>query len=1142
MALKMILGAAGTGKTAYCLNRIVRALTAEPMGRPQVLIVPEQATFVYERMLAQLCPGGGFSGAEVSSFQRLCLKAAQSLNLPLPPSLSDSGKTLLLKKLIRSRRQELTTFHSAYLQNGFLSNLRSLLEEFHIYNVRPEQLLEIAQTPQPAAWNGRFGDKLQDVALLYQDYLQALNKGYGSYPQALDILAQAVREGGFLSGADIFIDGYYQFTPKELTVIAAWQSRAASLNITLPLDAGEALSPLGEEQVFYPAWHCYSQIRRLAEQSGAAEEAPALLPPGQGRFAGGNEICPWERALANPSLPLEPALPAEQAPGQIRLGQATGRRQEITAVGREIIRLTREEGLRYRDIAIILRSPEPYEQLLPQIFDEMDIPYFIDSRKSLFYHPLIEFCRAALEIWAYQPRQEQIFRYLKNPLSPLTPEQCDILENYCLANGVQLWHWRQETPWTGERGLEQWDVSLQEIDTWRRQGYQAVQRFCAALGKQAAGAQICQALLALLDQTGVADTLQTWAEQAAQQGDGSQSQIHRQAWASLEQLLNESAALLGDTPLQAEEAISLLDGAWQNLTVSLTPPGLDQVFVSALERSVHPPVQAAFVLNVNDGVFPQKIDEDGLFGLTERRLLAKAHIMLAPDGRQRQLAENFLAYLAFTRCGQRLYISYIQKEDDGTACPPSPLISRLQALYPGLVAENLDEPEDWRQLCGGGMDAAALAKQLSQAAQGQSISPFWYEAYRWYEENPQAAPELSQIHQGLRFQAQAGRLAPGVSRRLYGGQISGSVSRLEKFRACPFAFFAGYTLGLRPRLRYQITPADRGELFHQSLAEMGRMLKQRQMDWSRVDEKLAEDLSEKAFAQYAPQFLSGILASSSRYRYISRRFRRALSASFLLAARHIQGGKFIPAAFELPFGDDKQGLPALVIDLPEGRKLKLYGQIDRVDKAQGLDKTWFRIVDYKTGRASMTPSDIFNGIRLQLLLYLQTVLTNSFYFTDREAAAAGVYYAPVRDDFNGGADGDDASEMRLNGLTVKDEEAVVLADRDINGFSRLIQVAYSEKSGFYANSPGVSQEQLRLLLLHLRQLLTETAEQMYQGLIEAHPRRLGGRLACDLCDQRQFCGLDREFAPVNESEKLSDGQIWQKLAEEQGEKQKEENR
>ena len=175
MALKMILGPAGTGKTDYCLNRIAQALTAEPMGRPQVLIVPEQATFIYERKLAERCPGGGFSGAEVASFQRLCLKAAQSLNLSLPPNLSDCGKSLLLKKLIRKRRQELTTFHSAYLQNGFLSNLRSALEEFHIYNISPQQLLQVAQTPQPIAWNSRFGDKLQDIALLYEDYLQALS-------------------------------------------------------------------------------------------------------------------------------------------------------------------------------------------------------------------------------------------------------------------------------------------------------------------------------------------------------------------------------------------------------------------------------------------------------------------------------------------------------------------------------------------------------------------------------------------------------------------------------------------------------------------------------------------------------------------------------------------------------------------------------------------------------------------------------------------------------------------------------------------------------------------------------------------------------------------------------------------------------
>ena len=43
--------------------------------------------------------------------------------------------------------------------------------------------------------------------------------------------------------------------------------------------------------------------------------------------------------------------PVAQPPRDIRLLQAAARRAELEWVGREIIRLTREEGLRYREIS-----------------------------------------------------------------------------------------------------------------------------------------------------------------------------------------------------------------------------------------------------------------------------------------------------------------------------------------------------------------------------------------------------------------------------------------------------------------------------------------------------------------------------------------------------------------------------------------------------------------------------------------------------------------------------------------------------------------------------------------------------------------------------------------------------------------------
>ena len=103
-------------------------------------------------------------------------------------------------------------------------------------------------------------------------------------------------------------------------------------------------------------------------------------------------------------------------------------------------------------------------------------------------------------------------------------------------------------------------------------------------------------------------------------------------------------------------------------------------------------------------------------------------------------------------------------------------------------------------------------------------------------------------------------------------------------------------------------------------------------------------------------------------------------------------GEFIPVAWELPFGSDEpDSLPAFTIDLAEGKVLKLSGRIDRVDMARNEqgDTSYFRVIDYKSGKPSLDIEDIANGLRLQLLVYLQVVMANSNVFSSMPAKEGG---------------------------------------------------------------------------------------------------------------------------------------------------------
>jgi ATP-dependent helicase/nuclease subunit B len=1128
MSLRFILGPAGSGKTDHCIRSLAARIGADRLGTPLLLLVPEQATFLYERALAAASPGGGFCRAYVSGFSRLTLLAYQRAGaLPLP-QLTEAGKLMLASGVIAEQRGQLAVFAAPSLKSGFAAQLVAASEELCIYGVEAEALFAAAQAAETEQAHSRSAARLRDIALLYQTYHQRLDGHYDGYAERMQFLAARIADG-LLDDTEVWIDGFSEFTPCEQAVLSAMFARCRRVEICLCLHPAGAERARREEDPFYALWHTYAALRQVAANSGVEIEPPLTLSGKQGRFAANPELELVAvgfagTADATKEQPPSPKETEHTPPSCIQLRQAADRRGELLAAGREIQLLVREQGLRYRDISIIVRDSQPYHTLLAEVFGDLGIPYFIDAKKPLLYHPLIDLVRAALETWAYRPHYRHIMRLLKNAFSAISREEADVLDNYCLAHGIRFYHWQRERwdfPLIGSED-EQYCARIEDI---RARGTGPVLRFCQALNERCDARALHAALLTLLQELGVAEKLSAWAEAARAAGEGETAAITQQVWDKLSSFFAEAELLLGGRQYTAAELLDLYDAAFSGITLSTIPPGLDQVLVASLERSRNPELKAAFILGVNDGFFPRRIVSDSLFSDEDRRLLTARGIYLAPDAVSRQFRENYLVYIALTRSGGRLYVSWPLTDEEGKALLPSPLIRRLRTLFPALAVHTEADP-DAAHLVGGHSDLALAAVRLRQARAGAATAPLWLAVYANYAQKPKWQPYLKRLEQGLDWQPASARLSRGMLARLYGHTLKSSVSRLEKYRLCPFSYFAAYGLKLRPRRRYQLTPADRGDLFHHVLAEVGRKLSDSPTGWQQVDADLAGLLVEEALTAYLPQFLSGILQSSARYAYLQGRIREALVAAVLLTAEHMRRGKFVPVAYEFRFGAGGEA-PAFHIPLDDGRALLLTGQIDRIDMALDTEsgQAYLRVIDYKTGNISLKREDIAAGLRLQLLVYLQVALANSVLFTPAPAQAAGIYYAPLHDQLElstPAAEGIPAG-LKLCGLTVADAAAVQLADPGLRGNSELLPVGYNPDTGsFYSRPAPLTPTELSLMREQLAQTLKDTAAAMLDGMIEASPLIDGGFDACAFCDHQTVCGFDRFAAQPRRKQQVAE--------------------
>ncbi|MEG1501237.1 MAG: 3'-5' exonuclease, partial [Clostridiales bacterium] len=559
---------------------------------------------------------------------------------------------------------DLEIFDTAYNKNGFIKLLLHTITEFKMYDIGLDDLQIMEEKWQSANKEQPLSKKLADISLVYEAMNQFCLNKYTDPIDGLQFLASSIEDGNFLQDSLIFIDGFIGFTPQEEAVLAAMMKKSAQIEITLTLDAENMAEELGPEDVFYPIWQTYQRFLALAAENRIGNcliEKPLLLFGQQGRFSGNKELAFLEKEL----FPLTGRKKYPQKLNNIFLWTALNKRAEIEMVGKEILRLIREDGWDYRDISIISRNSALYENDLQMIFKDLQIPYFLDIKKPLLYHPLIELLRGVLDLLVEKNHYPYLFRYLKNPLSPLTLEETDILENYCLAAGIRHYHWQKDKEWTfwpfslGDKFDETAkEDNLLYINQLKVKACREIWDLKEKLAFSSGIIQFSQALQEFLSALEIEEKLLAWSKEDLLHGAGEEAAVNRQVYDDILALLAEAEAFLADSALELEQIVSILDAGLANMSLKLIPPGLDQVFVASLDRSRNPQVKIAFVIGVNAGELPGKISGEGIFNNQERDILREEGWQLAPDSNKKQLAENFLVYTALTRCEEKLYISY----------------------------------------------------------------------------------------------------------------------------------------------------------------------------------------------------------------------------------------------------------------------------------------------------------------------------------------------------------------------------------------------------------------------------------------------------------------------------------------------------
>lgn len=1128
MNLRFILGRAGTGKTHYILNSIKHSLTVSPDGAPIILLVPEQATFQAEYSLTAEMNLCGTIRAQVLSFRRLAHRVLLETGGAARVPIGELGKRMVFRQLLDKNQDNLKIFGKSACRSGFSDTLARSIGELKTYQITPDNLDMVSLGLDN---ENLLKDKLTDISLLYRQFEDYLLPHYTDPDDYLSLMAEGILKSEHFKDCEIWIDGFKGFTPQEFAVIKNMLLTASRVNLALCIEPACLARKIEEDHVFYPVWETYQKVLKIAEGIAVNIQNPVVLdaaPPV--RFQKTPDIAYLEKEFFN-----YPATVFSGASKNVKLIAGANRRAEVEACAREILRLARDEGYRWQEIVLVLRDLESYHEVIKTIFRDYEIPTFIDLKRNVMHHPLIELIRSALEVvskeWAYQP----VFRYLKTDLVQIEREKVYLLENYVLAHGIRGTKWKDMTGWSYKRRYtlgEDKEVSELEKEELRLINEARKAATCELVGFEnkilasQSVVQMATSVYELLTELGVPDTLERWSKEAQGSGNLDLAGEHTQIWKSVMNLLDEVAVALGDEKITAGTFLGILEAGFESMTIGLIPRGLSQVVVGSLDRSRNPDVKVCFILGAGEGIMPARITGDGIFNDTERTKLDEMGINLAPGSRRKVFEEQYLIYTALTRASERLWISYPVADDDGRSASPSPVVGRIKELLPQLSECTYQvepvtgtEPEGLEFIVHPNRSLTYLAGWLREAKAGRTVSQIWWELYNWYQNNNQdekVQPVMQSIMQSVFHANSETNIGQQSSLALYGSPIRASVSRIERFRACPFAYFSAYGLKLKERPVYRLAAPDMGEFFHAALKCFAEQLQKESLDWGSVSRDDCLRISDKVVQELVPQLQNEILLSTARYRYLSGKLKKTINRAVLTLAEHASRSEFRPVGLELSFGPGGQ-LPPVKVKLPNGTYLELSGRIDRLDLAQTALGAYLRIIDYKSSDQIVTIQDMFDGLKLQLLTYLDVALCHYSGILGQEVKPGGILYFTVKQPLISGKGPLPAellekkilSKLKMKGFLLADSEVFKMMDnRTQSGYSELFPIGIKTDGSFYSTSAVLDEQQFGLLRQHLNNIFVETGAEILAGKTGIEPYRNKINTACQYCAFKSVCKFD----------------------------------
>lgn len=1098
MSLRLIYGKSGSGKSEYCFKEIAKNINKEKI----YLIVPNQMALMAEKKLMEITNNVSLINTEVITFNRMAFRVRNEIGGAKKTNLSKSGKAMLLYDILCKQKESLNFLGKSAENVDIIGNS---ITEFKKHRIDINELKEECNNTKDMYLKL----KLSDMIKMYEEFESCIQNKFLDENDVLDILNNQIVESSQFKDAVIYIDEFVGFTTQEYQIIAKLMQIAKQVNVTICTDNLIQNEEL-DKDIFYASKNTGIKLINIAKEYGIEIEDDVKLTKLY-RFKN-NELKHLEENFY--SIPYKKY---EEEPKNIKMFLANNEYSEIEHIASQIVKLVRNEGYRYKEISVITKNLSIYSSLIKVIFSNYNIPVFIDEKKELSENIIVKFLISVLEIcnknWSY----ESVFNYLKTGFVNIEREEIFKLENYCIRWGIKGNKWYKED-WNYVGKDEYTKEELERLNELRRIIVKPIRNLQEKAKKDNTFFNLTKILYEFLQEMKLEETIKLKINKLNEKGFIELANEYETSFKVLMDLFDEIVLVFGEEKTNFDKYMNILKIGLKNTGLGKIPATQDEVIVGDVSRSRSHKVKAIFIIGINDGEFPSIYKDEGFFNDKDREYLKDQGFELANGSIENLYEENFNIYKAFTVAEEKLFLSYASSDNEGRTLRPSILITKMKKIYPKMQ-ETSDIISQEKEIITKNNTFDNLIEKLNDYQEGKAIEDIWFDVFYYYENDVLWKSRLLKSLEGIRYTNIPEKIKPEFIKKLYGETLHTTISRLERYRSCPFSFYLEYGLKLKEKKSLKLDPIDTGSFMHEVIDEFFEKVASKKISIKEIENSDIEKIVKQIVEEKLNLTSNYIFKSIPKFITLTNRLCRLVTLSIIYIVQGLKNTDFEVVGSEIEFKNGKEYRPIEIVT-KDGRKVEITGKIDRIDLAKDETGKYIRIIDYKSSAKDINLNEVLAGLQLQLITYLDAVCQ------DKDLIPAGIlYFGLVEPKIDKVKKSKDITEeeieekirehFRMNGLVLAEMKLINMMDNKLKDGEKsdIIPVKIKKDGTMDKTSKVVSRKEFEILQKYVKNTLAQISKEILDGNIEIKPyyNVKNKRKPCEYCKYNSICNFKKGF-------------------------------